>query len=357
MSKVQPSHAIYPDWHFQPIRLEKNQMKNPVIVFREFFEMQNLSQARQNFKEMLNDAISNVDAYAIDHLTFYYDVEKLIEAAWLILQQHENNTTEPPTIKATEDESFTAILQLMIAAINPDRIFILGKQDKQLIDLLIIVPDRDARPFKHYETIISTLFYTITDFSFSLHTISSVQEQLTAGSPFYLYACTPGKEVYAANNAIPLSILQPSKEKSEERQTSWTITQAKANAFFECAKHCFESKNHATALFMLHQSAELSLYGLINTLWGREIKDHSLTILYRHLGRLHNPGLDLLLSPSTVEEKDRLQLLESAYLKARYNNSFQPDRDKVIQLLQWTLELVDACEDVANLLLGYRDEK
>ena len=351
MNKVQPSHVIYPDWHFQPLRLIKNEMRNPVGVIREFFSSQNLPQARQNFKDILNDAVTNVDAYAIDYLTFYNDVEKLIEAAWLIWQNGETKI-EPLTIKANDDESCVAILQLVVAATNPERIFLLAKEDKQLIDLLIIVPDRDAKPFKHYETVISTLFYTIADFSFSLHTISSVNEQLTAGSPFYLYACTADKEVYAATSATPLSIPQLSIEKREQQQKDWTIIQAKANDFFECAKLCFESGNLATCLFMLHQSAELSLFGLICTLWGREIKEHSLSILYRHIRRLHNPKLNRLLSPATEEEKERLLLLQSSYLKSRYSNTFQPNREQVTHILKWGLDLLDTCSEAASSLLA-----
>ncbi len=350
MDKLIRSTDTYPTWHFQPLRLLNAEMKNPMGVIKEFFDGYNLPEARKHLREMLEDAMCNVEVYAINYLTFYDEVEKLIEAAWLILGENEKGNAQP-AVKTTGEEGLVASLQLLIAAIRPERIFWLSSGNQQVVDLLVVVPDRDAKPFRYYETVISTIGYALPNFSFSLHTVSSVRESLSAGSPFYRYACTGDKEVYTAEGATPLPVPPPGKEAEKERREFFRVSAERAASFFESAKACFESGSGSTALFMLHQAAELSLYALVRTLWGREIKEHSLWVLHKHIRRLHHPELGSLLSPTGEEERDRLRILDSAYLKSRYNVAFQPERENVVYFLSWVAKLLDACSEAANSLI------
>ena len=162
---TKPYGNDYPDWHYQPLRLLKNEIANPMGVIAEFFFTYKLPEARKHLKEMLEDAVCNVEVYAINYLSLYNNIEKLVEAAWLILQAGKEDTQKEAIISKLQDEVLVAIVQLVIAAIHPGRIFLLSWQANTLVDLLIVVPDTSTKPFSHYETLIETVFTTYRSFA------------------------------------------------------------------------------------------------------------------------------------------------------------------------------------------------
>ena len=78
----------------QPIRLTTSEISNPYCVFLFYFTRYSLVGSRACFKELLHDALcaDGVDAPA--HVTIHEDIEKLIEAAWLIHEQHKMNSKD-----------------------------------------------------------------------------------------------------------------------------------------------------------------------------------------------------------------------------------------------------------------------
>ena len=83
---------------------------------------------------------------------------------------------------------------------------------------------------------------------------------------------------------------------------------------------------------------------------GREIKEHSLSVLYRHIRHLHIAALGRLLPPSAAEKKARLDFLDSACITSRYSPTFQPGTAHVTHLMKWVLDLLDACHEAARFL-------
>lgn len=77
----------YPEWHYKPLRLTVAEIEAPQSVIGQFFECYTLPQIRACLKEMAFDAICMDDNDAPSHFTTQDDVEKLIEAAWLIHQE------------------------------------------------------------------------------------------------------------------------------------------------------------------------------------------------------------------------------------------------------------------------------
>jgi hypothetical protein len=77
----------YPEWHYKPLRLTVAEIEAPLGVIGHFFECYHLPQIRSCLKEMVFDAICMDDNDAPSHYTTHEDVEKLIEAAWLIYQE------------------------------------------------------------------------------------------------------------------------------------------------------------------------------------------------------------------------------------------------------------------------------
>lgn len=83
----------YPEWHHNPFRLTITEIEAPYSVIGQFFECYTLPQIRACLKEMVFDAICMDDNDAPSHVTTQDDLEKLIEAAWLIHQQELKKTS------------------------------------------------------------------------------------------------------------------------------------------------------------------------------------------------------------------------------------------------------------------------
>jgi len=62
-------------------------MNDPYRVIEDFFDMHSLITIRGNLKQWLDDVVYDIDADAADHLSTYEQVEKLVEAAWVIEEQ------------------------------------------------------------------------------------------------------------------------------------------------------------------------------------------------------------------------------------------------------------------------------
>lgn len=100
----------YPEWHNNPLRLTAWQIKHPEEVFDDFFTSYTLPDARICLKEWLNDALVGEDMNALDTIALYDDIEKLVEAAWIILQQN-NAGAGFEDIDEEEDEQSPAITE------------------------------------------------------------------------------------------------------------------------------------------------------------------------------------------------------------------------------------------------------
>lgn len=93
--------AEYPLWHEQPLNLTISEIENPRSVLSLFFRRYNLPNIRACLKEFLHDALRADGVDAPGHVIAHQDIERLIEAAWLIYQQKaaDNNDTKMGSVQ------------------------------------------------------------------------------------------------------------------------------------------------------------------------------------------------------------------------------------------------------------------
>lgn len=92
---------LYAEWHNKPLRLTKKESNKPHIILSDFFGRYSLKDIRKSMKSWLVEAITPQDTVAaIDLLGLYGDMEKLIEAAWII---HENKMLETAAANPTAE--------------------------------------------------------------------------------------------------------------------------------------------------------------------------------------------------------------------------------------------------------------
>jgi hypothetical protein len=83
----------HPHWYNQPLRLTKEQKKDPLPVFNDFFECYHLNEVRQTLWQWLTEVLSAQYSIAIDplernnHIYFYEKIEMVIEAVFVIKKQ------------------------------------------------------------------------------------------------------------------------------------------------------------------------------------------------------------------------------------------------------------------------------
>lgn len=83
----------YPQWHNQPFLLSAAEMENPWLVLEEFFSLYNLQNLRVGLKQWLRDALYTEGGGGADHFDTHANIEKLVEAAWLLWVKYGETTT------------------------------------------------------------------------------------------------------------------------------------------------------------------------------------------------------------------------------------------------------------------------
>lgn len=91
----------YPAYHEQPLTLSISEINDPRSVLAQFFTCYDLSDIRVCLKELIHDALKADSIDASRQVLLQQDLEKLVEASWLIYHQNENG----PEIKSTIPES------------------------------------------------------------------------------------------------------------------------------------------------------------------------------------------------------------------------------------------------------------
>lgn len=80
----------HPHWYNQPLRLTKEQKRDPLPVLDDFFECYHLNEVRQTLWEWLTEVVSSQRSIAIEpldrnnHMYFYEKIEGIIEAAFIL---------------------------------------------------------------------------------------------------------------------------------------------------------------------------------------------------------------------------------------------------------------------------------
>lgn len=103
----------FPIWHQQPLGLTKAEIQGPLSVLSSFFMRYSLPQFRGRLKKLLDDALCADGVDAPTHKQTSKDLEKLVEASWLVhTQNHQGvspNATEMAKIPKKAKKHYKAI--------------------------------------------------------------------------------------------------------------------------------------------------------------------------------------------------------------------------------------------------------
>jgi HEPN domain-containing protein len=121
----------------------------------------------------------------------------------------------------------------------------------------------------------------------------------------------------------------------------------KALDFSETAGYLIDSRPSDITLFLLYQAAELTYRGILNHLNGYDKKTHEIRALKKYVRRC-SPQLCAIFPDDTREESRLLDLLEDAYLKARYDQEFAPSKEDLSHLFDKVTTLQETAVHIVS---------
>lgn len=332
----------YPEWHNQPLNLTIEELKDPFSVISAFFDCYKLSEARICLQQWLEDALQRKDVDVRNIFALHNNIVRLAEAAWLILQQQ-------PSLSLVSEKhdgpNIDAALRLIVAAVNPERVFLLGLNP---MDLLIIMPDKAQRNFKEYENLIEFALLNQEAITFSVLRSADLLKQLQTGHLFYSFACISTNIVY--DNGTP-SNLPPIPDNLTELKTVAVLKFEprfkRAESFLDGAKYHYERHEREIAAFMLQQAAELAFRALILAFTGQDIRTHEISVLRRHCNRCA-PQLMEIFAKENESDSQLLRLLDKAYKNARYNLDYEISDNQIELLIRKVMLLQQKIKEAFN---------
>lgn len=214
---------------------------------------------------------------------------------------------------AAEHSRIKPILDLLIAAIEPERIFLLSypaitaQNIKGGIELILIV-DKINYPIKSVFSFVKLTCFKTSNLIVSVHSSSKMERGLSAGHPYYSTHCTEENLIFSGNSYRLLKthcdlIDRLKIEVSEIFHEGIN----KATELFELANDLEKKARYNQAALMLHQCAE-QVYRTVLLSIGQHIPSyHRLEKLERKAAYFMPQIYDI------ITDKSNLEILNSAY--------------------------------------------
>lgn len=165
-----------------------------------------------------------------------------------------------------------------------------------------------------------------TPISMIVHTVKEVNDALREGAYFFTDIYHEGILLHDAGR----SKLAPPRPMSPERRVAFAQGVFEryfdeANTFFDVFEFCLARGKNANAAFQLHQAAEHYYKGMLLVFKAYQPKEHVLKELGEKCGKL-DQSLRSVFPMDTPEDRARFDLLESAYVDARYSMTYSISR-------------------------------
>jgi HEPN domain-containing protein len=140
--------------------------------------------------------------------------------------------------------------------------------------------------------------------------------------------------------------LSPAEQK-QIAQDNFEEPFASAKGFYTAHKHMFDDGGYKLAAFMLNQSAEFA-YKTVLLVFGNECpQEHHLDIL-GDLAADYCPELKGIIPREGKEEEKLFELLDYAYIGARYDRGYKITQDQLQQLAPCVQSLLEITERVCK---------
>lgn len=252
-----------------------------------------------------------------------------------------------------EEDELKPILQFLVMTITPSKIYKIehtdtGLDSNRFIDLIIIIPSENKRPYSEMEPILEIPYIKEAVVCCSLHNEGTVINALNLGQAFYSLHCTPNNLVYDDKKLVyPITSPEIMSKIKQEIRNNFKQYIQRALDFAETAAYMLENRSSDIIVFLLHQAAELTFGGILKYLNCYEKKTHEIRALKKYIRRTA-PQLGSFFPDDTAEEKRLLNLLENGYIKGRYELECMPSEEDLSILFERITSLQKAAIDIVS---------
>jgi len=251
-----------------------------------------------------------------------------------------------------EANALKPLIQLIVTVLAPHKIFMLKSGGAAAItadtyiDLLIIMPDNKDVPPTELEPVFDIASLKHQRVCCSLHIADRVKECIERGNIFYSLNCVDKNLVYDDKKyPLPATTDQAVRNMKLQAEVAFTLCFKKAVSFYQSAVFLYENNPEPVVAFYLHQAIELTYRAILRSLNGYYKRTHVIRSL-KDLARRCAPQLNAILPDNTGPEKRLLDVLENAYLNARYDNQYNIEDNDLLQLFERTKQVLHIAQEM-----------
>jgi|GEM_PF-1168330 len=335
-------------------RLSLAETEQPLLAIKRVFDTYSYNQWQEILEDWVEYGLSKVSICEATgecaEIIQYELLESLLESVYLISRSDQGIPFQKRRLgKVTGSK---AIIELLIAALDPLLIFEVmhaapeSTEQKPYRDLLIVFADDNQKNFKEHQPIVELFSAGDEKLCCSVHKLSDIHQALASGQVYFSLSCTSENLVYQ-RCATPLPKVLPEtlSQLIEKSRHAFGIGMNKARKFFEGAQYYQQVNEQALTMFMLQQAAETTFRSTSIALYGSERRTHSIRSLKRFNHRLA-PQLNDIFPGGSPDEERLLELLEDAYLGARYNPDYRISEDEARSISVRVLRLLESAQAV-----------
>ncbi|WP_353720141.1 HEPN domain-containing protein [Dyadobacter sp. 676] len=345
-------------------RLTFAEAERPILAIKRVFDSYDYDDWQRILEDWIEYGLGRVSICEATgecvEVVQYELLETLLEAIYLVHSQGERNLSSVHT--AAWSAASRAITELLKSALQPELLFeirhsavLSAAEQTPYRDLLIVLPDNNHKPFKELEPIIEVITAGEDKICCTIRKMADLRHCLESGHIYFSLVCTAENLVYQKKGtAIPKIAPEKLTELIAKSRQDFFAGMSKARNFFHGACCYEETREYALSMFMLQQTVEITYRSMVISLLGNEKRTHSIRLLKNFNHRVA-PQLNEIFPGGSPEEERLIQLLEDAYLEARYNFHYELDKedlDVVFSRVSHLLELAEsAFEERINAIV------
>lgn len=217
--------------------------------------------------------------------------------------------------------------------------------EKNSYGLLVIPQQEDRRGNGTIQQTVENLFGSDGLVTALVHRMEEVNQALKNGSTFFTNVHKHGQLLY---DRELLSFTVPGLGKAREirvtnREQFWNRWHGLAKDFIDGAHFYLTTQHNALAVYMLHQSTQHILSGVLRVMSGYRSNSNSLQRLCR-LVETVLPQSPFVLPKGSPRQARLTGMLLKGFSDARYDEIFEPSAEEVTELIARTERLLDTAD-------------
>ncbi|WDF69594.1 HEPN domain-containing protein [Sphingobacterium oryzagri] len=254
----------------------------------------------------------------------------------------------------------SAIAERLVASLLIEQIYVIEDQNKgaPAHELIILLPSTNTQHITEARAMIGTLISCEGNFRYRTFYFHEVKEGIKRGSIVFFSICQPRQLIYIRPESnVRLYNDKVTFEKVYKRAKLQSRREhKKIGSFRQGMQFYYDRGNDALCALMLHQVFELCYRLAEINLIGKEKISHSLRGHHRFLID-YLPELSTIFDIGDEREMTLLENLNEAYIRARYENSYQISRSAINELIDRSVQLEKIIEDYSVVLHGQFEDR